>query len=88
MIIEVDKSFEKDFSKIRDKNLQNRVIAKLDLLEWVKTIYEVSNVVAIKGSQNFYRIRIGDYRIGFKLDWNIVTLLRIRSRKDIYDIFP
>lgn len=33
MIIEVDKSFEKDFSKIRDKNLQNRVIAKLDLLE-------------------------------------------------------
>jgi len=33
MIIEVDKSFEKDFSKIRDKNIQNRVIAKLDLLE-------------------------------------------------------
>jgi mRNA interferase RelE/StbE len=42
----------------------------------------------MKWFSDFYRIRIWDYRIGLKLEWNKIILLRIRNRKDIYNIFP
>jgi len=44
----------------------------------------------MKWFPDFYRIRIWNYRIGFKLEKNKIILLRIRirSRKDIYRIFP
>jgi mRNA-degrading endonuclease RelE of RelBE toxin-antitoxin system len=42
----------------------------------------------MKWFSDFYRIRIWDYRIGFKLEWDKLILLRIRNRNDIYNIFP
>ena len=53
-----------------------------------KNINDISNVKIMNWFNNFYRIRIWDYRIWFKLEWNKIILLRVRSRKDIYNIFP
>ncbi len=88
MIIEVDNSFKKDFKKIKNIELEKRIINKLNNIESIKNIYDISNIKLMKWFSNFYRIRIWDYRIGLKLEWNKIILLRIRSRKDIYNIFP
>ncbi len=42
----------------------------------------------MKGFKDFYRIKFGDYRIGFKKENNTVTFKRVKHRKDIYKFFP
>ncbi len=44
----------------------------------------------LKGFSGFYRLRVGDYRVGFRLDFDIkvIKFLRVRHRKDIYRYFP
>ncbi|NJR50097.1 MAG: type II toxin-antitoxin system RelE/ParE family toxin [Leptolyngbyaceae cyanobacterium CSU_1_3] len=43
-------------------------------------------VVKMKGSDNEYRIRIGDYRVRYEIDDKalIVLLLQCKHRKDVY----
>jgi mRNA interferase RelE/StbE len=43
----------------------------------------------IIGFTNYYRIRLGDYRIGIeKIDESTLKVYRILHRKDIYRKFP
>jgi mRNA interferase RelE/StbE len=44
----------------------------------------------MKGFDNKYKIKIGNYRIGLTIDKNnsVLTCNRIAHRKDIYKIFP
>jgi len=88
MIIIVDDSFEKDFKKLQGSNIQKRIIEKIDALKISSDLNEISNTKKMKGFPNFYRIRIWEYRIGFTYQDGVITLLRVRSRKDIYNIFP
>lgn len=43
-------------------------------------------VVKMKGADNEYRIRIGDYRVRYEIDDDelIVLLLQCKHRKDVY----
>lgn len=43
-------------------------------------------VVKMKGSDNEYRIRIGDYRVRYEIDDKklIILLLQCKHRKDVY----
>ncbi|WP_309734610.1 type II toxin-antitoxin system RelE/ParE family toxin [Chamaesiphon sp. OTE_75_metabat_556] len=43
-------------------------------------------VVKMKGTDNEYRIRIGDYRVRYEIDDedSIVLLLQCKHRKDVY----
>jgi mRNA interferase RelE/StbE len=45
-----------------------------------------SGVVKLKGDENLWRIRIGDYRVVYEIhdDRLIVLVLRVAHRKDIY----
>jgi mRNA interferase RelE/StbE len=40
------------------------------------------------GRKNHYRVRIGDYRIGFKIDNGIIVFVRVLHRKEMYRHFP
>ncbi len=43
----------------------------------------------LTGYMNYYKIRIGDYRIGLeKINSARIRLVIIANRKDIYKIFP
>lgn len=88
MIIEVDDSFKLDFKKLKNKEIENRIIKKIEDIEKIKNIQDMSNIKKMRGFENFYRIRIWDYRIWFEYSWNKIILLRVRNRKDIYNIFP
>lgn len=88
MIIEIDESFKKDFLSLKNKEIEKRIIQKLNQLEKAKNLNELSNLKKMKWFDNFFRLRVWDYRIWFEFYWNKVILLRVRSRKDIYNIFP
>jgi mRNA interferase RelE/StbE len=45
-----------------------------------------SGVAKLRGTENEWRIRVGDYRIIYEIDdnKNVVTILRIRHRREVY----
>jgi mRNA interferase RelE/StbE len=85
---EFKKSFEKDLKKIKDKNLLNWVKEIIEEIEQAHSIAELNNVKKLRESGKYYRIKVGDYRIGFLLEKDIVVFVRFLHRKDIYRYFP
>ena len=88
MKVEVQKSFEKDIEKITDKKLAVRINAVIRELENCKALSEIRNIKKMKARGSYYRIRLGDFRLGLRQDANTLTLLRFMHRKDIYTYFP
>ncbi|MFN8299982.1 MAG: type II toxin-antitoxin system RelE/ParE family toxin [Chitinophagales bacterium] len=88
MRIEVQRLFEKDIEKISDRKLANQVLAVINTLEQCNSLTEVKNLKKMKAKGDYYRIRVGNYRLGLKQNPGGLTLLRFLHRKDIYTYFP
>ena len=88
MQVIVKKSFNKDIEKLKDKKLAAKLKEVIGSLQNIQTITALPNTKKIKGSINAYRIRIGDFRLGFFLNENTIELTVFVHRKDIYKIFP
>ncbi|TVM04222.1 MAG: plasmid stabilization protein [Candidatus Brocadia sp. WS118] len=54
----------------------------------LKDITEIKNLKKIKGHPSFYRIRIGDYRLGIEYRETTLVFMRVLHRKEIYRYFP
>ncbi|MEA3349822.1 MAG: type II toxin-antitoxin system RelE/ParE family toxin [Chloroflexota bacterium] len=81
-------SFVKDLKRVRSKSLKTRLKKKIEAIEYKGALQDVSGIKKLQGSEQYYRIRIGDYRIGLMLDDNTVIFVRFLHRKDIYRYFP
>ena len=57
-------SFVKDLKKVREKNIKNRVRSMIEDAEQAEKISELAGLKKMRGGENYYRIRIGSYRIG------------------------
>ncbi len=81
--IEFSKKFQKDVQKL-DSQVAKQIKFTIDKFiinpfscEWVK----------LKGFENYYRIRNGNYRIIFEKtehDVIVIKFLRVKHRRDIY----
>ena len=65
MIVEFDKSFDKSLDKIKDVSLSPKIEKIIFNIENAKGISEIKNVRKLVGFKSYYRIRVGDYRLGF-----------------------
>ncbi len=90
MKVEFRRSFEKDLGKIRDGELLDRIKDAIEGIENAKSVLEVNNVKKLKANGDYYRIRIGDYRIGFTCDEELesIVLVPILHRREMYRYFP
>ena len=88
MKFEIKKSFLKDLKKLNDKRLAEEIKNLFAIIEKAENLQEIPNVKKLKGYDNFYRIRVGKYRVGIQYINNQVVFLRILPRKDIYKFFP
>lgn len=89
MIVEFDKSFLKSLQKIKDTSIHVKIESSIILIENAVRLESVTNVKKLKGHKTYYRLKIGDYRLGFeKLDAFRVRFIVIAHRKDIYNNFP
>jgi mRNA interferase RelE/StbE len=53
------------------------------------TIPDKLDIRKIQGHDDYYRIRMGDYRIGCEIKaGNMIIFYRVKNRKDIYRVFP
>jgi mRNA interferase RelE/StbE len=88
MKVEVQKSFEKDMRKVSDKDLAAKVLIVISQLEDFQMLSEVPHLKKLKQKGNYYRIRIGNHRLGLKVIKDVIVLIRFLDRKDIYNYFP
>jgi mRNA interferase RelE/StbE len=86
--VEFKSSFAKDLRKIKAKRLKSQVRAIISAAEEAQNILEIEKVKKLRGIENYYRIRIGDYRIGCILEDDTIIFVRFLHRKDIYRYFP
>ena len=88
MEIKIDKSFQKDTRRIKDKSILQRIANIVANAQRAKTLEEIKNLKKIQGTQSMYRIRIGDYRLGIIVSDSTEEFICCLHRKDIYKYFP
>ncbi len=89
MKILIDRACLKDINKIKDKLLLENLNNLILVLEAAETLDEFPNIKKLRGYKSYFRIRIGDYRLGFeKINEEKICLIRFLHRKDIYKYFP
>ena len=88
MIIKIDRSFEKDTNKIKDKKILNLIADCIENIQKVKNIGDISHLKKLQGYNSHYRIKIKDYRIGLVIENNVIEFVRFLHRKEIYRYFP
>ena len=67
MIVRFEASFAKDLRGINDKSLLGRVGQIIDEVKQAERLAAIRSMKKLKGHDHFYRIRIGDYRLGLEL---------------------
>ncbi len=83
------KSFAKDLKKLeRNTKLLARVQEIILQVEAAESILTINNLKKLKSEGSYYRIRLGNYRIGLIIEDETVSLVRILHRREIYRYFP
>ena len=88
MEVEYSAGFTRDLRRIRSSDIRQRALRKIEEIEEASAITQVTHVVRMTGGGSYYRVRIGDYRLGITVQGNMVTMLRFLHRRDIYRFFP
>jgi mRNA interferase RelE/StbE len=86
--VEFRESFAKDLNGVKDRSLLRRAKEVIEAVEGANSLADVSNLKKLKGGGNYFRIRVGDYRLGIALENDTVVFVRFLNRKDIYKYFP
>jgi mRNA-degrading endonuclease RelE of RelBE toxin-antitoxin system len=53
-----------------------------------EAIEQIAHLKKLRGEDNAYRIRVGDYRIGLFIEAETITFARVKHRREIYRSFP
>ncbi len=89
MTVEFDKSFERSLRRIHSQAVLSRLKQIVLQIETTSFLSEIPNIKKLTGFSNYYRIRVGDYRIGFEVvDATTIRFILIAHRRDIYKLFP
>ena len=82
-------TFLKDLSALKSTPYYKKIKSIcFDELPQCVNVTHIRNLKKMEGYKDFFRIRVGDYRIGLLIQGNSVDVLRVLNRKDIYKYFP
>jgi len=86
--VEFRKSFVKDLEGVATKSLKKSVKQTIEQVEQAQALHQIRHVKKLRGGEGYYRIRIGDYRMGLAVKTDTVVFVRFLHRKDVYRYFP
>ncbi|HSK79027.1 MAG TPA: type II toxin-antitoxin system RelE/ParE family toxin [Thermoanaerobaculia bacterium] len=87
MRVQFRQIFARDLEHIRDKRLLERIRGVVELVERAESLEEVPHLKKLQGG-SYFRIRVGDYRLGLVVQGGEVTFVRALHRKEVYRYFP
>ena len=79
--------FRKQLTKL-PKNDQIAVMDALDTLDEAETFADIPNLKALQGYKNYFRIRVGNWRMGLFWDGELFQIQDVGKRGDFYKRFP
>jgi mRNA interferase RelE/StbE len=82
------KSFTRDLRNIKNLSVLRKVRQAIEEVEAAAKLSDVGDMKKMVGTGNFYRIRIGEYRIGIVVDGKTVEFVRCLHRRELYRFFP
>jgi mRNA interferase RelE/StbE len=88
MKIFYQKKFLKDLSKLpspQRKKIEDFVFVELPSISSFNQLHHTERMI---GYPHYYKIRFGDYRLGFHFAEDKLTLERVLHRKEVYRYFP
>ena len=89
MNIKFDTCFLNDLKKLKNKDIAQRLKYIINTIEKAESIHTIRNLKKMEGYTSYYRIRIGNYRIGLELvNDDTIIFVRLKHSKDIYKVFP
>ncbi|MCD6291631.1 MAG: type II toxin-antitoxin system RelE/ParE family toxin [Anaerolineae bacterium] len=88
MQVAYEASFLRDLKRVRSKKIRRQVQQVIDEVKRASNLHEVLGLMKLRGYETFYRIRVGDYRIGVEVLDDTVIFVRFLHRRDIYRYFP
>jgi mRNA interferase RelE/StbE len=86
--VEFRESFAKDLKGVKDKSLLKRAQETIEAVEKADSLTDITNLKKLKGGGDYFRMRVGDYRVGVTFENDTVIFIRFLNRKDIYKYFP
>ncbi len=88
MKILFEKKFLKNIDALSNKELKQHIEQIIIDFEKASDFSQIKNLKKLKGHKSAYRIRIGEYRLGFFFENRKVIFASFLHRKDIYKYFP
>jgi mRNA interferase RelE/StbE len=88
MNIRYTKKFLKQAGKFQNTKTGNEILSIIQDAEKAASIQDLKSIKKLTGYKTFYRIRVGDYRLGLNLVNNVLEFVTFDHRKDIYKYFP
>ncbi len=73
MKIDFRKSFSRDIKKIKIKNVLNQIKEVIAAVENTSNLVDLKNIKQLTSDGKYFRMRIGDYRLGIKLEKDVVV---------------
>jgi len=87
--LEFKKSFARDLKqRQQDKRLLQEVRRVIEEVSEADSIHAITNLKKLKTKGNYYRIRLGDYRLGLIIENDTVCFIRFLHRSEVYRHFP
>ena len=83
------KKFSRDLDAIRhETKIKAQLLQLIKAIRAAGSLTDFKDIKKIEGYQAYFRIKVGDHRLGIKVMGNRVELIRFLHRKDIYRRFP
>ena len=79
MKVAFGESFSKDLAGIKDRSLLRRVKATIEGIGKAGSLDQINGLKKMKGGGNYYRPRIGDFRVGMTVEGDNIVFVRFIS---------
>lgn len=88
MKVDFKSTFLKEIKKLKDERLKNAISQCIIDVEVAENLAQIKNLKKLIGYENYYRLRVSNYRIGVKVIEEVFYFVCFEHRKDIYKKFP
>ncbi len=88
MKVDFRQSFMRDLKKIKDSAVLEKIKQATERVEAAQEMNQIEGLAKLSGASGYYRLHIGDYRLGIAAHGDTLEFVRCLNRRDIYRYFP
>ncbi len=88
MRVRFERSFYRDLKGIRSRRVRRQILQVIEEVKKAARPSDIPHLRKLEGGETYYRIRVGEYRLGIEIIEGEVIFVRCLHRRDLYRYFP